>query len=698
MTAKASQIAQLLGHAATLCAALVAVALPWEGFQQIPGAPVTVVKVAGAALIAVAALHFALYGRGARPRTGLEGPIALFAAACVVSAVVSVDTAASIAHIRTYVTYLLFFYALVHALRDAAEARILIGLYSASACATAAVTLAASIGWLRPALWGTASWPTQRLILEYRDGLPMRMSGVAGDFNLAALDLVAAFACVLFAFRGQAVLRAVAAAVLLGALAVTMSRSGALVAAALAVCWLFIHLPPRRRVAAGIVGGAALIIALVAMSLTPYGETLLDRATGGILRDDGSLKGRFQVYGLALSLLPQYALLGCGIGASDAAMKGSAMADQAVMTLHSTPFKLLLETGVVGFGALLWLGAAAYRRTVSGLVRSGEDTERRVGRAFLAAAGAAVAMVFVQPFPLLALYPFLLATAFGPIASLRRDAAFRAQAPVQSGAAHGLLAAVVVAAVAGLNFFVYQVTAADMIQFSDALADGRRAEIAGEWSEAERHYRGARTLAWADNLDARPYGRLAEALVSMPTLQAELALPGTLLPASDAADLAYGRLMLMRGDLDEARDAFARVQTASARDWLAFSVAEALWRAQRYGEALDAYAAWAVLPAEARRPEDAALAAEVEAMAAEGAGLDRAASLRRLGRWDEAVALYAMIGPDSPEAVYNAGVAAELSGDGAGAADRYQAAASMGHVPAARRLAVMAPPEPARSP
>ncbi len=42
MAMKASQIAHLLGHAATLCAALVAVALPWEGFQQIPGAPVTV--------------------------------------------------------------------------------------------------------------------------------------------------------------------------------------------------------------------------------------------------------------------------------------------------------------------------------------------------------------------------------------------------------------------------------------------------------------------------------------------------------------------------------------------------------------------------------------------------------------------------------------------------------------------------------
>ncbi|MDQ1256389.1 MAG: O-antigen ligase family protein, partial [Candidatus Hydrogenedentes bacterium] len=473
--------------------AVVAVSLPWELYQQTPFRGMTLTKLAGSAAIPVAVALTFLRRARAIPKTSLEAPIVLFALMCAVSIAFSLDPAVSARQFISYVTYLAFLGAMVVLVRDATSARFHAALYTLSASGMAALTLLCAAGAAWPMRWGTASWAVQRLILEYRDGVAMRMTAASGDFNLAALELLVAFAAALYLFYGTKLrfitrlgLHALQI-VLFAAIVVTMSRSGILIAAALCVPLALATVHSRAR---WWPAGLVLLAILVGVAVWQHDfvSILVDRARGGIVRDDGSVRGRWQVFQIGFALLPEYWLKGCGLGAVDAAMSRSPYADQAVMTLHSMPFKIVLELGVVGLAAYLWIWAAAAYQAFRRLVRDSDAKTRGLGAAFLAMLAACFLLTAIQPFPALSLYPFVLGLGLGPIAArLRRESGEKEPVPARRGLA-GLVAVAVSAAVIAPNIANYQRSAARVERFGDALSEGIEAESVGDWASAAKAY------------------------------------------------------------------------------------------------------------------------------------------------------------------------------------------------------------------
>lgn len=678
--------------------AVVAVSLPWELYQRTPVAGLTLTKLAGVLVILGAGIHWARHGHGRFPRTGLEGPIALFLLMGVASASYSLDRASTLFHLRIYVSYAVFFYALVYLLKSPAASVRLAWAYVVSSAAVAGLTVLCAAGWLRPTLWGTASWAQQRLIEEWRDGLPMRMVGASGDFNFAAMTLLVAFGASLFLVRrkkrglpirlGLAGLRLA----LLAGILLTMSRSGLVVAGLLFVSWAAREVY-RRGLKWASVPAAALVLAALIYVGDDFVEILADRAGGGITRDDGSIRGRLRVYEVGLALLPEYGLLGCGLGATDAAMARSPYAEEAVMTLHSIPFKVLLELGVAGFAAYVWFLIALARAAATPMVRAGPGEARRLKTAFLAMAGVCFLMTAVQPFALSSLYPFVLGLGLGPAVSRKRSGENLQDAEAVEPLGWGPLmaAGVALAVVVIPNVVAFQRSTVRVERFGDALAEALEAERMLDWQRAARAGAvagwladpgagvisgvgpGAR-LAYPDQkLPSVPYFEFAEAVVDLKPLYVGLGIPFDDPAPAGAAAYAQGRALMAARRLDEAASAYARAWDAESRlGYLAFDLAEAFWTARRYGRSLELYEKAGDAAGDGRggmhgrRVEQ--LEARLEALASAGgeaAALEAAAIQRRLGRWEEAVAGYARVLErfhGCGDALFHLGLAAELAG------------------------------------
>ena len=691
----------LRGVAETLLA-IVALALPWELYQRLPGTELTLTKVAGTLLIPVALVL--LIRHRSFPRTGLERPFALFAAACLLSWTVSLEPAVTTRQLAVYGTYLLFFYAVVATVPGAISARVLMACYAVSSVAVALLTIAAYGGWVWPMHWDVATWATAPLLEEYRAGVPMRMTAASGDFNLAALELLIGLGFVLFAWRPGRIALLVAqwfaSAVIVAAILIAMSRSGLVLAAGLLVAAAVRQTRLKPSISVAIVAAFAVIAAIVIVAFEPaFLAVLWDRTAGAVVHDEGSARGRMEVYRIGFRLIDDYMWLGCGLGAVDAALSRSEFAGEVVMTLHSLPFTLFLETGILGLMGYLWVSYKAGSIAVRHV--RGEESAGGVATGFLAAFTAGWLMLLVQPFPMLSLYPFLLGAGLGPFA---RNVEFATSiARLRWPAVVTAVAVVVV--VVGLSVPAYQRTITGVVGYRDWMAQGYAAQRAGAWDAAEEAYERAYELARDDvkALDGS-YQEQALALAELKPLFAEMldwdeqsACP----PFIAAASYMAGRLALAEGNYEKAS---ARLSTAwelfPPFEASRFLMGEAAWRAGMFAEALKQYAAWAAISSELRPSGDRRMMEWTQVLPHPGGPpLLAAANFRRLGQWDSAVAIFGALAEDDAvpaEVHFNLGVDAELRGDFSAAVVAYRTALGISpeHVAARERLTALAPERP----
>ncbi len=710
---------------------LYALAWPWEILQRLPWLPVpgaTVVKGAGAALIGLALLYL-LAGRGwARLRTGFEAPLALFLVACGQSVLHSPAPGLSVGQFLQYGLYAASFYAFAVLLRSAEWSAAVARALMASSAAVAVVALCCAAGWIHPAFVGPMEATGAYIDTETRTSEVMRVAATVPDFNQGVYPMLLALPVALTLFRPQragragAILGPVVIVLLLGGMLVSFSRSSIVLAACMlagyglwrARAW-FARREARRWAGTTAWVSAAVAAAVAAGALLTHGplrEQLAARAQQGFVTRDASYEGRMYVFEVAFQELPRYALFGTGLGASDIVLEQAAdPAQWEGITLHSVPLKLLLETGVAGFAAYLWLAAVMAAHLWRGLRAAPvdslhHDTLLALAMGFVAS----FAVLAIQPFMTLSLYPLLAAMVVGPL--LGRDAP--GEAAASELAAVGPRAKVRGLAV-GMAVLLLTVPA-NMVQFqqavsrasvyADTLHRGWRAEAEGAWRRAARAYDDAYALMWprsgpASPFTAHPY--YGEA-VRVPDFAyfAEYMRPGYEAMSAEAyALLGVGRAAYARRDYAQAAPAFRNLTVRHPEYAFAhFALAETLWARQDFVESLAHYgevAAHAGVLGNWRFKDRIldAFEARLDALAQETGVHARQARLdllRRVGRWEEAVeeARALTQGDDpAPHAWFHVGAAAEIDGDPGAALEHYERALSQapGHAAVAQAAA-----------
>jgi hypothetical protein len=560
--------------------ALLAAALPWELYQRLPYLPGTLVKVGGGLLILCALVEAIRRRSVAGLRTGFELPVGLYAVVCAISLAGSIDPSASLGLLRVYATYAALFYAVVWGARIPGAQRTAFTLFTLSAVGVALLSIACHFDLLKPTLWYTAFWPQQPLIEEWRAGLPMRIAGASPDFNQAALFLLLGFVSLVWLLRPRSDQRlawvplGLCALALLSGIVLTMSRS-TLLLAVLVVLPAFARtgLRGRTKVLAVAVGVVLLgIVAVVVLTQTDFGAVLWERAQGGIVRDDGSARNRLRVYRAALSLVPSHLVKGAGLGATDAAMEGVLPGfGELGHTVHSTPLKALLETGLLGLAGYLWLWWRA--------MKTAARTELR--QVAVGTVLCLFAVLLFQPFQALSVVPVMVGFAVARAGNEKGDSPrasfvphcawdsprFRAACP-----AIGVVAIVVCA-----NICAYQRTFRLTTQYGDALAEAFDSHLNGDFARADSAYELARTVAADTDLANRPYFDTASRVYDLPRRYDEMPL-GIESPAPEAlAGWGVGQMCLLRGELPEAAEALEAAAQADPRFAGAFyDLAEAL--------------------------------------------------------------------------------------------------------------------------
>ncbi len=704
---------------------ILAIALPWELYQRIPFSGLTLTKTTGAALILCAILGAARTRFKDLPRTGLEAPMALFAAACLLSLPWSLARAESLFLLRVYFTYLLVFYAVAWSVRDAKTARSLFILFTLSSAGVAALTLACYMGLAKPTWWYTAFWPQQTLIQEWRDGLPMRMAAASVDFNQAALPLVLAYGLALnfLAPSRFATIRWSAFIALLillsAAIAISMSRSAVLLVVILTAFFAYTNFRTTRN--AWILPVAMATFACVTLFIyRDFATVLFERAQGGVTRDDGSFRNRVAVYSDALSLVPRYLIRGAGLGASDVAIAShSAVAAKTGITLHSTPYKFLLELGALGLLSYLWLWWRAMRGTADRLYR-------REGSSLVPALRTigfvCFATLLIQPFQVLSLIPIIMAMGIGAAAwslpaSSKESGAQDSGPPLRS--IHFACATLVVGAVVGINIVAYQRTFAKVAAYGDALAGAAASEHAMNWDEAKGDYVEAFRLANLPGFIERlrdapdperglmgnPYFEIASKTYGLPRVYKDMALGVSAVSPQAACALAIGRVLLVQGKHEEAAPHYELAATLDRRlRGALYDLAQVHWARGDFTTAVALYerASSAIGDEGAFGDRARAIDERIEALSTanqtEMAALERASALRAAGRWDETLDACREIlrtWPGSAGALFYLGAAKELEGDPRAAQGLYRRAIATqpAHYDAQQRLRVLAASE-----
>ncbi len=495
-----------------LCLALFLLAWPWEIFQRLPfGGTAVSIAAAGVILFGMAAL--AVMGRrlpaGLLAIRGFIGPILLLALACAQSAVHSHDIHATMGLLEQYGFYLVLFLAALPLLRSPEDNTAAWRLLACSAALVAALALACAAGWLTPALAGTQEYFGRRLTEDVRFGAFVRIAAATPDFNQAILPMLLSLpaAALLFTRRGAGgglprfAVPALMVALLAGGVLVSFSRSGLIAVAALgaaALAWRFRAAGRRHpwRTA-----GLALSVALAAVALLHAGgylEMLVFRALRGFNSPDPSYRSRLYVFGLAWKLLPEFWFLGCGLGAAPEVI-GRAADPRLWMgtAIHSMPFLMLFETGILGLAGYFWFWGALFRRIWTGLLCSDDPERRRLGMVNAATAAVLFWMLAIQPFQALSLFPVLAAMLAAPCAPQEAERLRIKWRPW--GVALGTAA---LAALVAWNITQYHRTIARVDAYAKALEAGMAAELRGDWDGAEAKYReafkltGVRESSW----------------------------------------------------------------------------------------------------------------------------------------------------------------------------------------------------------
>lgn len=590
----------VLDSIAFAAACVMAAAWPWGIFQRITGPGLTLIKVSSLVIIAAGAARL-LRGRtfGAL-RTGLEWPIGLMALACAQSAAHSLDRGASTALIAQYLQYFVLFYALILTVRHVERGVFLCKLFVVSCGMVSLYAIAAAQGWVYPAYLQQTDPLGKYMSAELRTSHLIRLAATTPDLNEGVLPALLAFPLLAsFLVGARAPIRRIAgllpvAAGIVWAIVLSFSRSSLLIVALLSSVYLWTL--ARRYLGWWKTFAIALAVLVVAFAIAqPYLGALGRRALSGITERNASYIGRLHGFGVAWSLVPRYGLLGCGLGASDLAIRPAA--DPRLLggaTLHSVPFKLLLETGLLGLAAYLWLWFTTIQKTRIRLLRSESADARTFGWAVLGAYGACFLVLAVQPFMALSLFPLLLAIGVGPASAIARDDQSAASAPSGWPGPQMAVGLISVAVVVLPNLIQYNRTADRLVRYADALYAGLVAERRGDWARAREAVESAHAVLGgvqdAQAVLSAPYADIAEGLPDFPYLFRAVYLPVRGTSPLAAGAFALGRIEFAEGRFERAAEHFETALRIAPRSAvLAFASAEALWAAGESARAVEAY-------------------------------------------------------------------------------------------------------------
>lgn len=684
--------ADVLDRVAIFSLLLYAAAWPWEIYQRMPLLGGTLTRWTGLALIALAGCASIRDKRWIR--TGLEWPITLFAAAVAISTFLAEESAAALGHVPTYVMYALMFYSVAALTIRAGTALWALSMFAASSAGVAVVMYLCQAGWIAPAAIGSTRHLGARISDELRAGALMRMSATAPDLNQGIVCVLLAFAIMIaVAARSEAprarILRGVLAALLFPAILISLSRSAILVAIVLIVFFVPMFAVKHRACWTVVFGAAALLVA-AAIYASPYGHALGRRASAGLTTTDASLSTRAYGIKISLSLVPTFWLHGTGLGGSDAAIQ--AVADPARLqgrTLHSVPLKYLLELGVLGLIAYLWFWVALCRG-LWGATRNIQGPDRLIGTAGLAVALSLFAFLAVQPFTELSLFPWLFGVLIGFTST--KNAPSRAVVSHRYRNAVTLVSAAITVLVVVPNVFAYQRTVKDATECVRQIDEGIAHENRGEWVDAVARYEEASRAA--ESIDTRrsmrpDYRHEAITLADAGFVTQELGLNERVRDLKSMANYGLGRAALAAGEPQRTIAALNEVPLPESN----YLLGESHWLLATFDEAISQYS----LAFDGGTRQSLRIQAHLNALQEIGdldARLESASLLAKLGRWNEALAIYRSVSNEDPanaEALYGLGINAEMLGDESTATQFYQRAVTSlpNHRKAAERLAAL---------
>ena len=678
-----ADLSELFARIGRFLLLLMAVALPWDLFQRIPFSTITVAKGAGVLLI-ITGFARCVLGRKL-PRTGLEGPIALFALAFPIATVLSIDPATSSRILVLYVAHLLLFCSTATLIRNGRDARILLTAYILSAAGVALLTFLCKAGVMLPTDWQPRIFPySGRLIEQAQNGVEMRMTGASPDLNQGALLLLMAF---MMSWQGLAKAKGAGRLALvlvqtslLGALFISQSRSALVCAVALVLYSTARYCMQKNKMA---LVSFVLVSAVAAVAISgPVRQWMT--------REDSSTSSRAITYRAALQEVPSHLIIGTGLGTSDEALARTEHGRGANgRTIHSVPLKLLLETGVLGLAAYVWFWVLLALRTRRVMLRSPQADDQRLGKALLWMGVAIIAMQLVQPFTTMPHFPILLGIWAGAVMTTQEapstDRKHTRWSPAFVAAAVVPLGALVV-----FNIWIYQTGSKRVVEFADTLAEGPELEKVGRWDDARDVYKNALAIASSPvaspgyprflnrlPMSQVPFYDVLATVIDIPQIENQMNVLSDRPDPEAVCHYGIGRIALALGDTDTATNQLG----VGLRDRhfadLRFILAESLWRLGEYRGALLNYRLTALYAKEWRNLRFRFRMAELDERIAEldnasslNEWLERAYLLRQRGRWPEAIAIYEEVykgAPDTPETAFALGVHEFLRGEYAAA-------------------------------
>lgn len=300
------------------------------------------------------------------PRSPLLAPFALFLAACVASVAASSDQVVSGRELGRLLAVGVMLVVLDVLLQRRLRPAVVVATIFASAALPVAVGLVEGVTGDGRSIAGFA-----------------RVDGTLAHPNpfgiYLALVLVAA-AAVLPHVAGRARLALLVLLAPIGACLVLTYTRGAWIAAVLGL--LVVGILQSRRLLAAMVVVVVLVAALVPSIGARFSDLERDRRLSGAAGN--SLVWRFEHWGEAVGDLADNPVSGIGLKMVQERSEGQ-------KNVHNDFIRILVETGVVGFGAYLWLLARMAKLTLAALRRTRRGVDR--GIAVAAAGGFVVLLV-----------------------------------------------------------------------------------------------------------------------------------------------------------------------------------------------------------------------------------------------------------------------------------------------------------------
>lgn len=391
---------------------VMAASLPLQGVALLPGTQITVTKAAGALLIAAAGLRMVWTRRVHWVSRPVFVAVVLFAAACGLSLLHSVDRSATLSALRTFSFYAATLFAVSQVADSEKAQRHLPTLYVAAAGVSGALAVLALAGVVTPTV--------DRVVTASN---VHRICVGVHDSNDQALLFLFALCFVLFdrAWAGSRRHAAVTVAATLGVLTglvLTMSRSGWALAALL---FLARAATTRHRVryVGALLAGGLVATALVAAVKPDVVASAHRRVVELFQQGDRSAASRVTHLSLAIDRAREGGAFGSGLGtAMDLREPFSDPLGLPITTIvHNVPLLVWMETGWVGLLSFGWLWSSVIAALFVAFRGQKDGTRRDRIASYAALAATYGAMSLVMPFLYRSAFPICLGCALGAMAA-----------------------------------------------------------------------------------------------------------------------------------------------------------------------------------------------------------------------------------------------------------------------------------------